>query len=63
MEDNLGRSLWYHTTRSKENKYGIVAVERQPNGTYTPVPFRKKGTNKRYPDNLLWHRDRLKEQE
>lgn len=60
---NIYRSLWYHTTKhgagAKDDR-GVRAVEENGGGRFKVCAFKTKGARRRYPDNLIWHADRLK---
>lgn len=58
VEGRLARSLWYHTTRKLDldlqNDLGLRAVERRGD-RWEVVPFKTRGAQPKYPDNLIWH--------
>lgn len=59
---NIYRSLWYHTRKSVGTKddRGLRAVEATEDGKYKVAAFKTKGARRKYPENLIWHVDRLK---
>lgn len=52
------RSLWYHTKHGPgaNDDRGIRAVD----GKCKVVAFKTKGSKTQYPDNLIWHIERIK---
>jgi hypothetical protein len=60
-QSNIYRSLWYHCKNgpTASDDRGLRAVE--PKGSaFKVVPFKTKGSRSTYPDNLIWHVERVK---